>query len=124
MVVEIFFEGTLTQQQNAVVVDGTRCGLQNAPFLVLLRLAVCHLRKPGHPVDGGEVGLVKKSDKPKKIRGALRDALPEGVDILVSHGAGTWALHKSVKVRANWEALEEHPTETVKKIARGQRGHV
>ena len=121
-VVDLYFEGTVENELNVVVVDGTRCHVQMAPFVPLLRLAVVQMKKPGQAVDGDEVGFLTKSPNPKRIREQLAPGMPEGVDIIVSHGGGRWGLYKGARIGGDWEAFEEHRMEIVKKIARALRG--
>ena len=122
-VVRIAIEGRRVAGRNDVLVDGRRGSLPDVLFCVFLRFVGSHLGTPGAWQSAAKLGMARNRWAPTRIRAALRDVLPSGVEILESERNVGYRLNAAVHVeRVEWGELAKHPQAAVRKVAEEWKG--
>ena len=117
--VTLIIDGEKKGRTTGFLVNGTRCALQDLRFLVLLKLVVAHRRAPASWVGADDLGIARRPDVPSRLRAAFAGALPEGGFVVVEgDGNAHFRLNQEIVVeRVDWDALEQHSIDGVKKVA-------
>ena len=119
--VHIVLDATRGKRRMGFLVNGQRRELQDAKFVVLLRLAAAHLRGAGSWSTKAALGMTRSPETPSRIAEAFRGLVPEGFPVIERDGRGSFRLHPDVVVgKVDWAALAAHPHESVKKIAESE----
>ena len=118
--VHLRFDGERSGDRlSRVLVNDIPCDLQDAPFEVLLQLAITHIRGPRAWMSRTALHIRPESPAPTRIRQQLAHVLPEGFDIL-RFGYGDFRLAPSVTVEVVWEAYIDHPNSAIRAMAIGE----
>jgi DNA-binding response OmpR family regulator len=119
--VRLVLDGMTNGQRTDVVVNGERREVQNTPFLLLMRLVAEHFGDPKKWIPREDLDLDKGSVLPGRLRAQLRDALPEGYELIQCDKGGRYRLNPAVAVTVAWAAFSDHAVDAVKRIARENR---
>ena len=113
--VELCLDGGIVAGRTTFHVNGVRRSLQDAKFVVLLRLVAVHERAAGTWTSRVAMGIVQR-DMTTRVREAFEGVLPEGFELVESDRRGNFRLNPAVVGRVEWGALEGHPDPGVGKV--------
>jgi DNA-binding response OmpR family regulator len=120
--VHVALDAARYEGRMGLLVNGQRRELQDGKYLVLLRLAAVHARAPGRYVDKTALGIARSPETPSRIRQAFAGLVPAGFDVLEGDKKGSFRLNPAVVLAPiDWAALEEHPHDGVRKLAKEER---
>ena len=109
-------DAAVLEKGTGVLVNGRSCMLQNATFLLFLRLAV-HARRPVPWRTRAELHLRKRSNQPSRLRVALAPALPRDFQLIVGDRAGRFSINRLVLIDIDWCELVGHGDDGVAALA-------
>lgn len=119
--VTLFLEGTKDGARTTVVINSARRAVQDAVFLMLLRLVVAHQRSARAFSSRDALGMAARNAT-SRVREAFDGLVPASFEILQGDNGGAFRLNPDIVIEGvDWAALEEHPHAGVQKIAREQR---
>ena len=117
-VVTLTLDGIRIGRRSSFLVNGKRRNLQDARFVVLLRLVVERDRGSDRYLTAGELGILRTPETPSRIQDAFEGAVPEGFLVLERGGQGARRLHPLVAIAPiDWAALARHPFAAISRIA-------
>ena len=121
----IRIDGTRRGAKNVVVVNGKECLVQDAVFVVLLRLIAARLNDGFHAKrTKSELGIAGSRNGLSRVRDVLASggAARDGIELLEGGRVGRFRLADAVNVeRVAWDALARHVHDGVAKVARSVR---
>lgn len=118
--VRLVLDGKQVGRRTGLLCRGQRRELQDARFLVLLRLALAHIRAPGSWLSRTELGIARSPEVPSRIAEVFADLVPEGFVLVESDRNGSHRLNAAVVVEVDWTALGRHSSEGVRKVVKKQ----
>ena len=115
----IVIDGRKVGARSIVVVNGEERSLQDAKFVVLLRLVVVREKSAEGWASREELGLESGNrDATSRIREIFEGLVPEGFNPVEGDGRGQFRLNPGIVVeRVEWGALRGHPSAGVKRVA-------
>ncbi len=117
--ITVDIDGSKNKLRNVVRVGAHACELQDAKFLVFLRLVAAHVRAPEGWVSKLALNMARSPETPHRIRQAFAKAVPAGFDIVEGDKSGRLRLNPAVVVGSvDWRALENHANDAIKKLAK------
>jgi CheY-like chemotaxis protein len=117
--VKLVIDGRKVGARTVVEVNGQERSMQDAKFVVLLRLVAAREKSAEGWASRDELGLESGNrDATTRIREVFEGLVPEGVNPVEGDGRGEFRLNLGIAVeRVEWEALKGHPSLAVKKVA-------
>jgi DNA-binding response OmpR family regulator len=117
--VTVDIDGSKNKLRNIVRVDSKPCELQDAKFLVFLRLVAARDRAPDAWVAKQDLKIARNPEMPHRLRLAFATTVPAGFLIVEGDKSGRLRLNPAVVVGSvDWKALESHANEAIKKLAK------
>ena len=117
--VKLVIDGRKVGARTIVEVNGQERSMQDAKFVVLLRLVVAREKRAEGWASREELGLESGNrDATTRIRGIFEGLVPEGFNPVEGDGRGQFRLNLGIAVeRVEWGALRGHPSAGVKRVA-------
>ena len=117
--VTIVIDGRKVGARTIVVINGEERSLQDAKFVVLLRLVVAREKSAAGWGSREELGLDGTNrDATARIREIFEGIVPEGVNPVEKDGRGQFRLNLGIGVGGvEWDALKGHPSAAVRRVA-------
>lgn len=116
--VRFVFDGVRIGKRTTFQINGKRRDLQDAFFVILLRLAAAKLRDPDALTSAHELGFATVPQAPSRIRKACADQIPEGFELIQNVRSVGFRLHPLVVVEPiDWAVFETHPDPAVQRVA-------
>jgi len=116
--VSIAIDGKRDGRRTGFLVNGERRELQDAKFVVFLRLVVALIREAGAWCARHDLGIAYSREVVSRIRAAFQGLVPEGFEIIEGDGNGSFRLNPAIVVESlDWVALGKHGYDGVREMA-------